>query len=111
MSALTYLLLAIASELVATTSLKLSVGFTKPLPSLLVVVGYSISFYLLSQSLKLAMPMGTAYAIWSGIGTVGIAILGVLFFSETMDVARVIGISLIIAGVLVLNMFSPVSHA
>ncbi len=111
MSAFTYLLLAIASELVATTSLKFSYGFTKPLPSILVVIGYGASFYLMSQALKMAMPIGTAYAIWSGIGTVGIAILGVLFFSETMDMARIIGISLIVAGVLVLNMFSPVAHA
>jgi len=111
MSAFTYLLLAIASELAATTSLKLSLGFTKPLPSVIVVVGYCVSFYLMSQALKLAMPIGTAYAIWSGIGTVGIAVLGVVFFSETMDVARLLGISLIIAGVLVLNLFSPVAHA
>jgi small multidrug resistance pump len=111
MSAFTYLMLAIVSELIATTSLKLSEGFSKPLPSLLVVVGYGTAFYLMSQALKLAMPIGTAYAIWSGVGTVGIAILGVLFFRETMDFARIVGITLIVAGVLVLNMYSPTAHA
>lgn len=111
MSAFTYLMLAIGSELVATTSLKLSEGFTKPWFSLLVVIGYGAAFYLMSQALKLAMPIGTAYAIWSGIGTVGIAILGVLFFRETLDAARIIGIGLIVAGVLVLNLFSTPAHA
>lgn len=111
MSAFTYLMLAIISELIATTSLKLSYGFTKPLPSVLVVIGYGTAFYLMSQALKLAMPIGTAYAIWSGIGTVGIAILGVLFFRESIDFARIVGITLIVAGVLVLNLFSPTAHA
>lgn len=111
MSAFSYLMLAIISELVATTSLKLSEGFTKLVPSLTVIVGYGVAFYLMSQALKLSMPVGTAYAIWSGVGTVGIAILGVFLFRESLDFARIVGITLIIAGVLVLNLYSPTAHA
>lgn len=111
MSAMVYLGLAIVSELIATTSLKLSEGFSKPLPSLFVVVGYGTAFYLLSQALRLSMPVGTAYAIWSGLGTVGIAIVGMVLFGESLNAARVLGISLILAGVLVLNLLSPTAHA
>lgn len=101
-----FLLLAIASELVATTSLKLSDGFTKWVPAVVVVVGYGAAFYFLSLSLK-HVPLGTAYAIWSGIGTVGTVIIGVLLWQEKLDAWRVLGIVLIVLGVALLNVMSP----
>ena len=105
MNGLLLLGFAILSEIVATTALKLSDGFTKPLPSLLVVVGYGIAFYLISLSLR-QIPIGTAYAIWSGVGTAATAAIGVLLWKETLEPGRIIGIALIIIGVVVLQAFS-----
>ena len=89
----------------ATTALKFSQGFTKLIPSLVVVVGYGLSFYLLALTLKV-MPIGTAYALWSGIGIVLTVIAGMLLWNETLDWARGIGIFLIMLGILVINLFS-----
>lgn len=105
MNGLLLLGFAILSEIVATTALKLSDGFTKPLPSLIVVVGYGIAFYLISLSLR-QIPIGTAYAIWSGVGTVATAAIGVLLWKETLEPGRIIGIALIVIGVVVLQAFS-----
>lgn len=105
MNGLLLLGFAILSEIVATTALKLSDGFTKPLPSLIVVVGYGIAFYLISLSLR-QIPIGTAYAIWSGVGTAATAAIGVLLWKETLEPGRIIGIALIIIGVVVLQAFS-----
>ncbi len=99
---------AVASEVTATTALKFSEGFTKLIPSLVVVVGYGLSFYLLSLSLKV-IPLGTAYALWSGIGIVLTVIVGAILWREQMDLARGIGIALIIGGILTINLFSKVS--
>jgi small multidrug resistance pump len=96
---------AVLSEVTATTALKFSEGFTKLVPSLVVVVGYGLSFYLLSLSLK-TIPLGTAYALWSGIGIVLTVIAGMLIWRESMDWARGIGIFLIMLGIIVINMFS-----
>ena len=96
---------AVLSEVTATTALKFSEGFTKLLPSVIVVLGYGLSFYLLSLSLKV-MPIGLAYALWSGIGIVLTVIAGMILWREPLDWARVIGILLIIAGILVINVFS-----
>jgi small multidrug resistance pump len=96
---------AVLSEVIATTSLKFSEGFTKLVPSLIVVLGYGISFYLLSLSLKV-IPIGTAYALWSGIGIVLTVIAGILIWRESMDWARGIGILLIILGIVIINLFS-----
>ncbi|MFE7861381.1 DMT family transporter [Streptomyces sp. NPDC057403] len=100
-----YLLLgaAIAAEVGATTAMKFSEGFSRLVPSLVTVVGYVVSFVLLAQTLK-TVSVGTAYAIWSGIGTAAIAVIGLLFFGEGMTAARVAGMALIIAGVVVLNL-------
>ncbi|GGJ23354.1 DMT family transporter [Deinococcus roseus] len=100
-----FLLLAIFAEVVATSALKASEGFTRWLPSTLVVAGYVTAFYFLSLSLK-HIPIGTAYAIWSGLGTAGIVIIGMLFLKEGMDLAKLLGIVLIVLGVVVLNVFS-----
>jgi len=99
------LFLAILSEVIATTSLKFSEGFTRLVPSVVVVIGYGLSFYLLSVALK-AMPLGVAYAIWSGVGLILTVIAGMVLFRETLDWARVVGILLIIAGIVFINVFS-----
>ena len=96
---------AVLSEVIATTSLKFSEGFTKLLPSVIVVVGYGLSFYLLSISLKI-MPIGIAYALWSGIGIILTVIAGILIWRESLDLARVVGIIFIIVGILIINLFS-----
>ncbi|MGB5098336.1 MAG: multidrug efflux SMR transporter [Porticoccaceae bacterium] len=100
-----YLALAIVAEVVATSALKTAAGFTRPLPSLLVVLGYGMAFYCLSLSLKV-VPVGVAYAIWSGVGTALIAVIGWLWFGQTLDFAALIGLALIVAGVAVLQIFS-----
>lgn len=97
--------LAIAAEVVATSALKSSESFTRPLPSLLVVVGYSIAFYLLSLVLK-AIPVGVAYAIWSGLGVVLITLVAWLIYGQRIDLPGIIGMGLIVSGVVVLNLFS-----
>ena len=96
-----WLALAIGSEIVATVSLKLSDGFTKPAPSVVVVAGYALSFYALSITLR-TIPLGIVYAIWSGVGTAAIVVIG-SSSSVTLDVVKVVGIGLIIAGVVTLN--------
>jgi small multidrug resistance pump len=102
------LFLAIVFEVIATTSLKASEGFTRLLPSVVVVVGYGVAFYLLSQALK-TIPIGTTYAIWSGVGTAVTVMIGVVLYREGIDLPRIIGIGLIILGVLVLNLFNSTS--
>lgn len=103
----TFLILffAILSEVIGTVSLKLSNGFTKPVPSIVVVIGYGASFYLLSLALK-AMPIGVAYAIWSGVGLILTVIAGMIVWRETLDWARVIGIILILVGIVFINVIS-----
>jgi len=96
---------AVISEVTATTALKFSDGFTKLTPSLIVFAGYGLSFYLLSLSLKV-IPIGMAYALWSGIGIVLTVIIGIVLWRESMDWARGIGIFLIMLGILIINMFS-----
>lgn len=105
-----YLLLALAimAETIGTTALKASEQFTRPLPSVLVILGYGLAFYLLSIVLRY-MPVGIAYAMWSGLGIVLIALIGWLLFGQALDLAAVIGIGLILAGIVVLQLFSSVS--
>ncbi|MGW0809893.1 DMT family transporter [Nonomuraea sp. NPDC002799] len=98
------LTLAIASEVLATSALKLSNGFTHPAWTLTAAAGYLTSFTLLAQALKLHLGIGTAYAIWSGAGTAAIAIIGALFMGETLTPLKISGILLIIGGVVVLNL-------
>lgn len=100
-----YLAIAIVAEVIATSALKCSDEFSKLGPSLLVIVGYGLAFYFLSLVLK-TIPIGIAYAIWSGMGVVLIAIVGVVVFDETLDWAAIIGMLLIVSGVFVLNVFS-----
>ncbi|HLR13923.1 MAG TPA: multidrug efflux SMR transporter [Burkholderiaceae bacterium] len=100
-----YLLLAILAEVIATTALKLSNGFTQARPAAITVAGYVIAFYFLALTLR-TMPVGVAYAIWSGVGVVAITLIGYFRFGQVIDAAGLIGIALITAGVLVLNLFS-----
>jgi small multidrug resistance pump len=105
-----YLILvaAILAELFGTTALNLSEGFTEPLPSLGVLVGYGLSFYLVSLVLE-DLPIGLVYGTWSAVGIVGIAAIGAVAFDEPVDLAGLLGITLIIAGVYVLNVISGMS--
>ena len=100
-----YLAIAILAEVVATSALKYSDGFTKPLASIVVVAGYGIAFYCLSIVLK-TIPIGIAYAIWAGLGIVLISIVGYFFYQQKLDVAAIVGISLILVGVVIINAFS-----
>lgn len=102
------LLLAILAEVIATSALKASQNFTRPLPSLLVVAGYGTAFFLLSITLK-TLPIGVAYAIWSGVGTALVAVVGWLYYRQSLDLPAILGLTLIIAGTLILNLFSKVS--
>jgi len=108
MKTMLILFVAVLSEVTATTSLKFSDGFTKLIPSVVVVIGYGLSFYLLSMTLKV-MPIGVAYAFWSGIGIVLTVVAGKFIWNETLDWARITGIVLIIVGILVINLFSKVA--
>ncbi|KAB2665895.1 QacE family quaternary ammonium compound efflux SMR transporter [Brucella tritici] len=99
------LAIAIVSEVIGTLSLKASDGFTRLGPSLIVVVAYGLAFYFLSMTLK-SIPVGIAYAVWSGIGVTLVALIGWLVFGQKLDLAAVFGMGLIIAGVIVLNLFS-----
>jgi small multidrug resistance pump len=100
-----YLLVAIISEVAGTSALKSAEGFTRFWPSCVVVVGYASAFYFLSLTLK-SIPVGIAYAIWSGLGTALVAVVAWVFMGQRLDLPAVFGILLIIAGVLVLNLFS-----
>ncbi|MBN2825936.1 MAG: multidrug efflux SMR transporter [Campylobacterales bacterium] len=100
-----YLFLAILSETIATSALKMSEGFTKLYPSLVVVIGYSISFYLLSIVMKY-LPIGVTYAIWSGVGIVFITLIGAYLYKQHIDAAAIIGMGLIIAGIVVIRLYS-----
>lgn len=100
-----YLLIAILAEIMATSALKASEGFTKLFPSIIVAAGYSTAFYLMSLTLK-TLPVGVVYAIWSGLGIVGIAMIGVFYYNESFTVWHALGIALILAGVFLLNMIT-----
>ncbi len=103
--AYTFLAVAIVAEVIATSSLKASTGFTRLLPSIATVVGYGVSFYFLSLTLAV-IPTGIAYAIWSGAGVVLISLIAWLVFGQSLDAAALVGMGLIVAGVVVINVFS-----
>ncbi len=106
-----FLSVAIISEVVATSSLKASDGFSRLWPSLIVVAGYFAAFYFLSLTLK-TIPVGVAYAIWSGAGVALIALIAWIFFGQKLDFPAILGLLLIVAGVIVLNLFSnTLSHS
>ena len=105
-----YLSVAIVAEVIGTSALKASEEFSRLWPSLIVIAGYGVAFYFLSLVLK-TVPVGVAYAIWSGVGIVLIALVGAVLFKQVPDTPALIGMGLIIAGVVVMNVFSKtVSH-
>ena len=100
-----YLGIAILAEVAATSALKAAEGFTRPGPSLIVVGGYVVAFYFLSLTLR-TIPVGIAYAIWSGIGIFLIALIGWLLYGQALDAPAMLGLALIITGVIIVNWFS-----
>jgi small multidrug resistance pump len=100
-----YLFIAILAEVIATSALTPSAGFTRLVPSLLVVVGYGLAFFFMSLALK-GIPVGVAYAIWSGIGMALIAVVGYVIFKQKLDLAAIVGILMIMGGVLVITLLS-----
>jgi small multidrug resistance pump len=105
MNAYIFLAIAIAAEVVATTSMKALDGFNKPLPLLLVVAGYGIAFWMLSLVVK-TIPVGIAYAIWAGMGIVLVSIAAVFLYQQRLDLPAILGMGLIVSGVVVIQVFS-----
>ncbi len=105
-----YLSIAIIAEVAATSALKASEEFTRLIPSVIVIVGYGVSFYFMTLVLR-SLPIGITYAIWSGLGIVLISIIGALLYNQIPDIPAMIGMGLIVAGVIVIHLFSKtVSH-
>ena len=100
-----FLAIAVVFETIGTSALKLSEGFSRPWPSLVVVLGYAISFYFLSLTL-LSVPVGVAYALWSGLGIVLITAIGWTVFGQRLDLPALIGLGLILSGIMVMQVFS-----
>ncbi|HCG38009.1 MAG TPA: multidrug DMT transporter [Pseudomonas sp.] len=105
MSGYVYLAIAICAEVVATTSMKALAGFSRPLPLLLVIGGYSLSFWMLALVVK-TIPVGIAYSIWAGLGIVLVSGAAALLYRQYLDVPAMLGMALIIAGVVVIQLFS-----
>lgn len=100
-----YLVLAVGFEVIGTAALQASEQFTRPKPLVLTAIGYAAAFYFLSLVLR-TMPVGIAYAIWSGFGVILITMVGLVWFGQRLDLPAVIGLGLIVAGVAVINLFS-----
>ena len=103
-----YLAIAIVGEVIATSFLRASMGFTQLVPSVIVVVGYCVTFYFFSQALQ-TIPVGIGYAIWSGVGIVLVSIIAFFAYGQTLDLPALIGMGLILTGVIVINVFSQSS--
>ncbi len=100
-----YLGFAIVAEIIATSALQATQGFTKLWPSVLTLVGYGLAFYFLSLSLR-SIPLGVAYAIWSGVGIVCVSIIAFFLYKQSLDLAAILGMTMIVGGVVVINLFS-----
>jgi small multidrug resistance pump len=105
-----YVILAFAvlAETIGTTALQASQQFTRPIPTLIVVIAYAIAFYLLGAALKF-FPVGIAYAIWSGLGIVLIAMIGLVVFGQRLDWPAILGLAMILSGIMVIHLFSNTS--
>ena len=103
------LILAVIAETIGTTALQASAQFSRLWPSVVVVIAYAAAFYLLALALR-SFPVGIAYALWSGLGIVFIALIGFIVFGQKLDLTAIIGMALILAGILVINLFSSSSH-
>ncbi len=106
--AFVYLALAIVAEVVATSALKASDGFTRLWPSVTVVIGYGLAFYLLALVLR-SVPVGIAYAFWAGLGIVLITLVGLVVYGERPDLPALLGLAMIVGGVVVIQVFSSLS--
>lgn len=105
-----YLIMAVDFEVIGTAALQASEQFTRPKPLILTAIGYAAAFYFLSLVLR-SMPVGVAYAIWSGLGVILITLVGLVWFGQKLDMPAVIGLALIVAGVAIINLFSKtVAH-
>lgn len=100
-----YLIIAIIAEVIATSALKASNGFSVLWPSMITIVGYAIALFFLSLTLK-TMPMGIAYAIWSGAGIILISTVGLILYKQSLDAAAIMGLSMMILGIVVIHVFS-----
>ncbi|MDO5681068.1 MAG: multidrug efflux SMR transporter [Pelistega sp.] len=100
-----YLGLAIVAEIIATSALQATQGFTKLWPSVLTLLGYGLAFYFLSLTLR-SIPLGIAYAIWSGVGIVCVSIIAYFLYKQSLDLPAVLGMSMIVGGVVIINLFS-----
>lgn len=105
MSGYLYLAIAVTAEVIATTSMKSISGLSKPLPLMLVIVGYGISFWMLSLVVK-TIPVGVAYAVWAGLGIVLVSIAATFIYQQRLDLPAMLGMGLIVAGVMVIQLFS-----
>ncbi len=103
-----YLILAVVAETIGTSALQASQQFTRLWPSVLVILAYAISFYLLAQTLKF-MPVGVVYALWSGLGILFIALIGFLVFHQTLDLPAILGLTMIVGGIAIIHLFSSTS--
>ncbi|MGM0536550.1 MAG: DMT family transporter [Pseudomonadota bacterium] len=108
MMAFLFLALAIVAEVVATSALKASEGFTRLWPSVTVVIGYGLAFYLLALVLR-TMPVGIAYAFWAGLGIVLVTLVGILVYGEKPDLPALLGLAMIVGGVVVIQVFSSIA--
>ncbi len=105
MNGYVWLAIAISAEVIGTSSLKASAGFSRLLPSVMTVLGYGIAFWCLSHSMR-TVPVGIGYAIWSGVGIVAITAIAWIWFKQSLDLPALLGMGLILAGVAVINIFS-----
>ncbi|MBU1304279.1 MAG: QacE family quaternary ammonium compound efflux SMR transporter [Alphaproteobacteria bacterium] len=105
MNGAVYLAIAIVGEVIATSFLRASAGFTQLVPTVVVVIGYGITFYFFSLALQ-TIPVGIGYAIWSGVGIVLVSVIAYFAYGQTLDLPALLGMGLILAGVLVINLFS-----
>lgn len=104
-----FLTIAIIAEVIATSALKASQGFSVLMPSIITILGYAVALFFLSLTLK-TIPVGIAYAIWSGAGIVLISTIGWIFFKQNLDLAAIIGLGLMLGGIIVINVFSNSTH-
>ena len=102
-----YLAIAIIAEVTATSTLKLSEEFTKPIPSLIVIISFGVSLYFMTLTLR-ALPVGVMYAFWSGLGIILVTIIGILVYKQVPDLVTILGMVLIILGVSIISMYSKV---
>ena len=104
-----YLLIAVIAEVLATSALKATNGFTAPLPIVLTIIGYAIALFFLDLTFK-SIPMGLAYALWSGAGIILISTVGWIYFKQQLDFAAVVGLSFMIIGIVIIHVFSKSTH-